>query len=74
MQNYTVYLYLQIAQHVSGGISTHHQQLISLNLQYCERDYMGTAVAIQSHPRQVAVTVSIIPDTVDPVTCAADDG
>ena len=34
MQQYTVYLYLQIALHVSGGISTHHQELISLFLQY----------------------------------------
>jgi len=30
MQEYTVYLYLQTALHVSGGISTHHQELISL--------------------------------------------
>jgi len=34
MQQYTVYLYLQTALHVSGGISTHHQQLTSLYLQY----------------------------------------
>jgi len=34
MQQYTVYLYLQTALHVSGGISTHHQELISLHLQY----------------------------------------
>ena len=34
MQQYTVYLYLQTAVHVSGGIFTHLQQLISLNLQY----------------------------------------
>ena len=33
MQQYTVYLYLQTAVHVLGGISTHHQ-LISLYLQY----------------------------------------
>ena len=47
MQQYTVYLYLQTAVRVSGGISTHHQELISLLLQY------------------VAVTVSLMPDTVD---------
>jgi hypothetical protein len=29
-----VYLYLSIALHVSGGISTHHQELITLYLQY----------------------------------------
>ena len=34
MQQYTVYLYLQTALHVTGGISTHHQELISLYLQY----------------------------------------
>jgi len=34
MQQYTVYLYLQTALHVSGCISTHHQELISLYLQY----------------------------------------
>ena len=27
MQRYTVYLYLETALHVSGGISTHHQEL-----------------------------------------------
>jgi hypothetical protein len=26
MQRYTVYLYLEIALHVSGGTSTHHQE------------------------------------------------
>jgi len=34
MQKYAVYLYLQTAVHDSGGISTHHQELISLYLQY----------------------------------------
>jgi len=34
MQKYTVYLYLQTAPHVSCCISTHHQELISLYLQY----------------------------------------
>jgi len=34
MQQYTVYLYLQTALHVSGGISTHHQELISLYPQH----------------------------------------
>jgi len=34
MQLYTVYLYLQTALHVSGGSSIHHQELISLYLQY----------------------------------------
>ena len=34
MQLSTVYLYLQTTLHVSGGIATHHQALISLYLQY----------------------------------------
>jgi len=28
LQQYRVYLYLQTAAHVSGGISTHHQKLV----------------------------------------------
>jgi len=34
MQRYTVYLYLEIALHVSGGTSTHHQERIQLYLQH----------------------------------------
>jgi hypothetical protein len=34
MQCYTVYLYLGTALHVSGGISTHHQERIQLYLQH----------------------------------------
>jgi hypothetical protein len=34
MQRYTVYLYLEIALHVSGGTSTHHQEGIQLYLQH----------------------------------------
>jgi len=34
MQRYTVYLYLEIALHVSGGTSTHHQERIQLSLQH----------------------------------------
>jgi hypothetical protein len=34
MQRYTVYLYLKTALHVSGGISTHHQERIQLYLQH----------------------------------------
>jgi len=39
-----------------------------------ERDWMGTAVAIQSRSRQVAVTVSIMPDIVNTVILDLDDG
>jgi hypothetical protein len=34
MQHHTVYLYLETALHVSGGISTHHQEHIQLYLQH----------------------------------------
>jgi hypothetical protein len=34
MQRYTVYLYLESALNVSGGTSTHHQELIQLYLQH----------------------------------------
>jgi hypothetical protein len=34
MQRYTVYLYLETAQHVSGGTSTNHQGRIQLYLQH----------------------------------------
>jgi hypothetical protein len=32
MQRYTVYLYLETALHISGGIFTHHQERIQLYL------------------------------------------
>jgi hypothetical protein len=34
MQRYIIYLYLEIALHVSGGTSTHHQERIHLYLQH----------------------------------------
>jgi hypothetical protein len=34
MQRYTVYLYLETALHVLGGIFTHHQERIQLYLQH----------------------------------------
>jgi hypothetical protein len=34
MQSYTVYLYLETALRVLGGISTHHQDRIQLHLQH----------------------------------------
>jgi hypothetical protein len=34
MQRYTVYLYLETALHISGNISTHHQESIQLYLQH----------------------------------------
>jgi hypothetical protein len=34
MQRYTVYLYLEIALHVTGGTTTHHQERMQLYLQH----------------------------------------
>jgi hypothetical protein len=34
MQRYTVYLYLETALHISGGISTHHQERKQLYLHH----------------------------------------
>jgi hypothetical protein len=34
LQSYTIYLCVETALHVSGGTSTHHQELIQLYLQY----------------------------------------
>jgi hypothetical protein len=34
MQRYTLYLYLETALHVSGGISTQHQDRIQLYLKH----------------------------------------
>jgi hypothetical protein len=34
MQRYTVYLYLETALHISGGISIHHQERKQLYLQH----------------------------------------
>jgi len=65
MQPYTVYLYLETALHVSGGTSTHYQERIRLYLQH---QVFVTLL------RQIAVTVSQIPDAVDTVVCVPDDG
>jgi len=70
MQQYTVYLYLQTALPVSGGVSTHHQELISLYLQYLALVRPWLDGNCSSHP----VNVSIMPDTVDTVIWAPDDG
>jgi len=66
MQQYTVYLYLQTVLHVSGGISTHHRELY---LQYLAllRPLLLPVVKVAGWERQVAVTVSIMRDTVDTV-------
>ena len=40
----------------------------------CERNWRGTAFPVQLRSRQVAVTVLLLPDTVDTVTWAHGDG
>ena len=41
MQYYTVYLFLETALHVSGGISTHHQEQIQLYPQHLALVYLS---------------------------------
>ena len=76
MQQYTIYLYLQTALHVSDGISTHHQELILLYLQYLAllRPLLLPVVNVAVWEWQVAVKASVIPDTVGKVIWAPDDG
>jgi len=50
--------------------SCHCTQSISCR----ERDWTGTAVPVQSRSRQVSVTVLLMPDAVDTVIWALDDG
>ena len=59
VQLYAVYLYLETALHVSGGTSTRHQERIQLYLQ---------------HLVFVIPLLWLIPDAVDTVVCAPDDG
>jgi len=78
MQRYTIYLYLETSLHVSGGTSTHHQERIQLYLQHLVfvKPLLLPAAIVPTLPRwrQVAVTVRQIPDAVDTVVCAPDDG
>jgi hypothetical protein len=58
MQRYTVYLYLGIALHVSGGTSTHHQERIQLYLQHLVFVAVHTVVCAPDdgwnyHPKHV---------------------
>jgi hypothetical protein len=78
MQCYTVYLYLETALHVSAGTSTHHQERIQL---YLQRLVFVTplllSAAIVEELEQVWVCCgwrTQIPDAVDTVVCARDDG
>ena len=86
--------YLETALHVSGGTTTHHQELKQLYLQHLvfvtpllisaaivkELEMVwvccGWRTPVPTLPRQqqVALTVWQIPDAVDTVVCAPDDG
>jgi len=66
-----------------GWYFTHQQELISLYLQYLVLmrpvlvpvvDVAGRDLPVQPRPRQVAVTISLIPDTADIELRAPDDG
>jgi hypothetical protein len=65
MHRYTVYLYLETALHVSGGTSTHHQERIQLYLLHL---VFVTPLLL------FAAIVEQIPDALDTVVCAPDDG
>ena len=58
---------MQTALHVSGGISTHHQELISLYLQYLALMRLVLLLV-------VSVTLTTGSSTVDTVIRAPDDG
>jgi hypothetical protein len=68
MQRYTVYLYLETALHVSGGTSTHRQERIQLYLQhliFVTPLLLSAAIVEELEP---------VPDAVDTVVCAPNDG
>ena len=54
MQRYTVYLYLENALHVSGGISTHHQEHTTVSTASGTCQTVTTTCRLR---RQVVVTV-----------------
>jgi hypothetical protein len=67
MRRYTVYLYLETALHVSGGTSTHHQERIQLYIQHL---VFVTPLLLSA----AIVEIVEIPDAVDTVVCAPDNG
>ena len=69
MQRYTVYLFLVTAVHVSGGVSTHHQEHTQL--------YPQHLVLVKPLPLPAAIVEELelqVPDAVDTVMCAPDEG
>ena len=71
MQRYTFLFYLETALNVSSGTTTHHQERKQLYLQHL---VFVTPLLLPAAMRQVAVTTWQIPDAVDSVVCAPDDG
>jgi hypothetical protein len=72
MRLYTVYLLLQVALHVSGSVSTHHQERVQLHLQPLVLD-MNLCSYLP--PTGGGCTSSCpIPEAVDTVIRAPDGG
>jgi hypothetical protein len=70
MQLYTVYLYLETALHVLGG-TTHHQERIQLCPQHL---VVVTPLLLPAAIVEELEQSSEIPDAVNTVVCASDDG
>ena len=64
MQRYTFYFYLETVLHVSDGTTTHHQERKQLYLQHL----------VFVTPLLLTAAMRKIPDAVDTVVCAPDDG
>jgi hypothetical protein len=65
MQRYTVYLYMETALHVSGGISTHHQENTQLYLQHLvlvKPLLLPAAMVEELEVRVVITTRTSVPD------------
>jgi hypothetical protein len=65
MQSYTFYFIWKLL-YISGGTSTHHQERNQLYLQHL--------VFVRPLLLSAAIAVSQIPDAVDTVDCAPNDG
>jgi hypothetical protein len=59
MRRYTVYLLMQTDLHVPGSGVTHHQEHIQV---------LPTTIVV------AAQTLRLVPDAVNAVVCASDDG
>jgi hypothetical protein len=50
MKCYAIYLYLETALHISGGISTHHQERIQLHLVFVTPLLLSAAIVEELEP------------------------